>query len=1164
MSRFHALAGLLVAVFVVAAGVGARSSVQSEPSPRFDGSGAAGTAAGSPGGGAAASSVALRFRKPVFDSPASAAEAAPIRLTASDGTGLTLVGLEAHGVLEPPLAFTELHLTFENPRDARIEGRFHIVLPAGAALSRFAMRGDLGWQEGEVVERRRAQLAYEDFLHRRQDPALLEQEAGNEFSARVFPIPARGRKELIVSYSQPLPRADQPYVIPLLGLAEIGHLDLRVLLGEHPATAAPASNLGGEVSDRRVVELHRRSWTPDRDFEVGQERFAGRDGLRHGNLAVVRVAAPVPAVRRNLDGLYVLIDSSASRALGYRRQVRRLTELIAGLREAGAKRLGVAAFDQEVVPIFEGAVSDFGQAEAQRLLDRRPLGATDLHAALSWLAGRLDRGSRRTPRVLLLTDGVATAGETETSALKAAVRALGAAGVERLDVLAVGGLRDEAVLRELATGNLAQDGARIDGDAATAEILDRLTLDCRSGIAVAVAGASWVWPETLDGMQPGDEALVYADLAPERPFRLSLAGSEVSLRGELVPAERPLLERAWAQARIERLLHLREAALAGDDDLRRALGHEIVELSVKHRVVSPFTAMLVLETAADYQRFGLDRRALADILTVGPGGLEVLARGPSSLPPAALRAARSGEPAREHEALAKAGESGANVPQEDTLTVTTEALPADGSVQSASGVDAPTGSWQSHGGIPAGDLPVAAAGGLPADAEGGVPGSAARGGSAGAASGGLGAVEGGVPGGVAGGIQGGVAGGAPGGVIGSVAAQPGGPPPPPLVPSPASRAATGAGSASTAERGGGETVARQRSEWATAERRLAGRGRDDEEEAGEAPYSGRFAEVMADLSEGRGAAARGLAEAWSAEAPCDVLALLALGEAWEAAGEKVAAARAYGSLIDLFPSRADLRRLAGERLERLGEVGIGLAIDTYRKAAEQRPDHPSGHRLLAWSLWRSGQFAAAFAAIEKGLEQPYPQDRFPGVDRILKEDLGLLAAAWLRAEPARREEVLNRLEAHGARLATEPSLRFVLSWETDANDVDLHVRDRNGGHAFYGHPSLPSGGELFADVTTGYGPECFAVSLPVGVAARGDVGAKGAKGAKGTEDATGAAPYRLGIHYFNRGPMGYGMGTVQVVSHDGKGGLAIEPRPFVVMTDRAAVDLGLVEKGGKR
>ncbi|HEY7215800.1 MAG TPA: tetratricopeptide repeat protein, partial [Thermoanaerobaculia bacterium] len=307
------------------------------------------------------------------------------------------------------------------------------------------------------------------------------------------------------------------------------------------------------------------------------------------------------------------------------------------------------------------------------------------------------------------------------------------------------------------------------------------------------------------------------------------------------------------------------------------------------------------------------------------------------------------------------------------------------------------------------------------------------------------------------------------------------------------------------------------------------------------PWSGRFAEVMEHLQAGRVARARQIAESWSAEAPGDVLALLALGETWEAAGETRAAARAYGSLIDLYPSRADLRRLAGERLERLGEAGLGLAIDTYQKAVLDRPDHATGHRLLAWALLRAGRFAEAFAALEKGLEQEYPQGRFAGLDQVLKEDLGLLAAAWLRAEPARRGEVLDRLRDHGAQLADEPSLRFVLSWETDANDVDLHVYDHDGGHAYYEHKELPSGGELYADVTTGYGPECFMVSEP---------------------GRRSAAPYKLRVHYYSRGPLGYGMGTVQVVAFDGTGRLSVEPRPFVVMTDQAMVDLGTVG-GGK-
>ena len=103
-------------------------------------------------------------------------ESAPISLTASDGTGLVLSSLTARAVIEEPLAFTELHLTFHNPEPRSREGRFAITLPRAAAISRFAMRVGGAWQEGEVVERQRAQVVYEDYLHRKEDPALLEQD----------------------------------------------------------------------------------------------------------------------------------------------------------------------------------------------------------------------------------------------------------------------------------------------------------------------------------------------------------------------------------------------------------------------------------------------------------------------------------------------------------------------------------------------------------------------------------------------------------------------------------------------------------------------------------------------------------------------------------------------------------------------------------------------------------------------------------------------------------------------------------------------------------------------------------------------------------------------------------------------------------------------------
>ena len=129
----------------------------------------------------------------------------------------------------------------------------------------------------------------------------------------------------------------------------------------------------------------------------------------------------------------------------------------------------------------------------------------------------------------------------------------------------------------------------------------------------------------------------------------------------------------------------------------------------------------------------------------------------------------------------------------------------------------------------------------------------------------------------------------------------------------------------------------------------------------------------------------------------------------------------------------------------------------------------------------------------------------------------------MRAEPARADEIRAQLaRAHGI-AETAPSLRFVLNWETDANDVDFHIHDGRGGHAYYGARQLPSGGELYADVTTGYGPECFTIRGP----------------AQGR-----AFPYRLQAHYYSRGPMGYGMGKLQIIEHDGHGATPLRRAPL--------------------
>jgi hypothetical protein len=287
------------------------------------------------------STVHIAPLSPVDESARLSSTEVPIRLTASDGTGLVLRSMKATAAVEDPLALTELSLVFENPEDRVLEGTFRFTLPQGASLSRLAMKVDGTWQEGEVVEKQAARRAYEDFLHRRQDPALMEQGAGNELTARVFPIPARGTKEIVVAYSEAL-ETGAPYVLPLRGLPMLGTLDIDVR-----AAGASRADEGGHTD--ATFALHQTRVTPAQDFVVDGRRLPRSAGLRNRELAIARVIPYASSRPDPVASAIVLVDTSASRGLGLTEQTALVSELLAKLPPTA--RVSVACFDQEVVPI---------------------------------------------------------------------------------------------------------------------------------------------------------------------------------------------------------------------------------------------------------------------------------------------------------------------------------------------------------------------------------------------------------------------------------------------------------------------------------------------------------------------------------------------------------------------------------------------------------------------------------------------------------------------------------------------------------------------------------------------------------------------------------------------------------------------------------------------
>jgi Ca-activated chloride channel homolog len=108
-------------------------------------------------------------------------------------------------VLQPPVALVQIDQSFYNPYVNQQEGTFILSLPRGASVSRFAMYvTPQQLVEGELIERQQATNVYDSIVSWRRDPGILEQIGDNLFKMRVFPVPPRDSKRILLDYTIPL------------------------------------------------------------------------------------------------------------------------------------------------------------------------------------------------------------------------------------------------------------------------------------------------------------------------------------------------------------------------------------------------------------------------------------------------------------------------------------------------------------------------------------------------------------------------------------------------------------------------------------------------------------------------------------------------------------------------------------------------------------------------------------------------------------------------------------------------------------------------------------------------------------------------------------------------------------------------------------------------
>ena len=332
------------------------------------------------------------------------------------------------------VAETNVDQQFYNPNSQVLEGDYIFPVPAGAQINKFTMDIDGKQVEAELLPADKARTIYNDIVRKSKDPALLEYAGRDMFRVHIFPIPANGRKQITLKYTE------------LLKL-DNGLLDYHYTLNTEKFSSKPLQNVSLKVSvdctepittlysptheidktlrgDRSAtVGFAAQNIRPDTDFHlfighkstpVGISLLSYRpDPAKEGYFVLLAA----PTVNKNIqpmpkDVVFVM-DTSGSMAGDKIEQARTaLKYCIATLNPQD--RFDILRFSTEAEPLFSGlkdATADNRKKAGEFAAGLKAAGGTAIDEALTMALEERDSRDGRLFMLVFMTDGQPTVGE---------------------------------------------------------------------------------------------------------------------------------------------------------------------------------------------------------------------------------------------------------------------------------------------------------------------------------------------------------------------------------------------------------------------------------------------------------------------------------------------------------------------------------------------------------------------------------------------------------------------------------------------------------------------------------------------------------------------------------------------------------------------------------
>ena len=174
------------------------------------------------------------------------------------------------------LAVTTVDMTFYNPNNRVLEGELQFPLADGQSVSRFALDINGVLREGVTVEKAKGQAVFESIIRQNIDPGLLEKTQGNNFRTRVYPLPAKGTRRIVIAYEQELPRVDNGFrfFLPVEYRDKLDNFEINVVVFDDGQTPSVDRTPWGDFSFNKSGDAFVASYSAKEFQANGQLVFS--------------------------------------------------------------------------------------------------------------------------------------------------------------------------------------------------------------------------------------------------------------------------------------------------------------------------------------------------------------------------------------------------------------------------------------------------------------------------------------------------------------------------------------------------------------------------------------------------------------------------------------------------------------------------------------------------------------------------------------------------------------------------------------------------------------------------------------------------------------------------------------------------------------------------